>query len=129
MKKLLIATMIVLCGCGGTKETAKSELLTPQVFAEEAAANPDAVILDVRTPEEFQSGHIQGAVMLDFQSPSFADSVQKLDHGKTYLVYCAAGKRSAKAAAIMKEKGFTSVLSLDGGLNAWQAAGQPVVQN
>lgn len=86
----------------------------------------DTVVLDVRTADEHASGHLKGAVLLDFRAADFADQVAKLDKDKTYLVHCAAGGRSAKACTKMEGLGFKRVVNLEGGLGAWKDAGKPV---
>ena len=85
-------------------------------------------MLDVRTPEEIGNGYITGAVNLNFNAPGFDKALDSLDHHKKYFVYCAAGKRSAKAQEMMIKKGFDQTAALNGGLNAWIAAGLPVVK-
>ncbi len=97
--------------------------------AKEAAklvAKNEVVVLDVRTPGEFAAGHIAGATNIDFQAGDFSDRLAKLDREKTYLVHCAVGGRSTKALAQLSKLGFKHVVHLDGGLKAWQAAGNPV---
>lgn len=84
------------------------------------------VILDVRTPAEFNSVKISSASSVDFYEEDFAESLDKLDKDQTYLVYCAAGKRSNQAMMLMQSKGFKTVYDLDGGIRAWQKAGYPV---
>lgn len=78
-------------------------------------------VLDVRTPKEFEEGHIDGAVNINYFDKDFADQVGKLDKSKPVYVYCHSGGRSAKAMTIMKDKGFTSVYNLVGGFTAWKA--------
>lgn len=83
-------------------------------------------VLDVRTADEFKAGHLPGAVNLDVLDDSFETKVGALDKSKTYLVHCAAGRRSANAADEMKKLGFKSVIDLAPGFNGWKAAGKPV---
>ena len=83
-------------------------------------------VLDVRTADEFKSGHLPGAVNLDVLDAGFEKQVTALDKSKTYLVHCAAGRRSADAAGQMKALGFKSVVDLTPGFNGWKAAGKPV---
>ena len=90
--------------------------------------SPDFVILDVRTPTEYASGHIDGAINIDYFSATFTDDVNTLDKRKTYLVYCASGGRSRNAANIMKASGFREAYNMLGGFTAWEDAGLPVVQ-
>ena len=91
--------------------------------------NSDVVILDIRTPDEFAEGHIQGALNIDFRGASFRDELDKLDRGKTYLVHCRSGGRSTQSLAVFEELGFTGIIHLDGGFNAWQAAGNGFVKD
>jgi phage shock protein E len=92
-----------------------------------AAAPDDLVILDVRTPEEFNEGHIDGAVMIDFYRDDFSAQLAELDPDVPYVLYCRSGNRSGQTTAIMEELGFQSVQDVDGGSLAWQAAGLPLV--
>lgn len=82
-------------------------------------------LVDVRTPEEFQTGHIKDAENIDYNNESFKSKISSLDKSKPVLVYCRSGKRSASAAEIMKELGFTKIVSLDGGMISWEAANLP----
>ena len=86
----------------------------------------DAVVLDVRTPEEFAKGHVPDAVNLNFFDPQFKTKAGQLDKSKTYLVHCARGVRSRQAAGQMEKMGFTSVFDLAGGFDRWQKEGKPV---
>jgi phage shock protein E len=100
------------------------------VTAEEAKALLDAGgmrIIDVRTPEEFAAGFIEGAELLDLTGGQFAAEVESLPRDVTYFVYCRSDNRSGTATAQMAALGFTSVYELTGGIIAWEAAGMPVV--
>lgn len=82
----------------------------------------NVVLLDVRTPEEYQNGYIPKAKLIDVLQSDFLDSIQGLDKNKTYLLYCRTGKRSQKALTIMKENGFKRVYHLKGGFSEWNGA-------
>jgi len=84
------------------------------------------VVLDVRTPAEFEDGHLPNALLLDFRSPEFTNKLAGLDPSKTYLVHCAAGVRSSRACVKMISLGFSNVVNLEGGLGAWTKAGKPI---
>ncbi len=88
--------------------------------------NPDFIILDVRTAEEFGSGHLANAVNLDYYSPDFKSNLGKLDRNKEYLVYCRTGARSTAATQIMADLGFTKVHNLSGGIVQWTNARYPL---
>ena len=90
-------------------------------------AQPDLVVLDVRTAREFAGGHLEGALNIDYFSGDFAQSVQALDRSATYLVHCATGARSRRAALILEKEGFRNLIHLDGGFHAWKEAGGPIV--
>lgn len=84
------------------------------------------IVLDVRTPEEFELGHIPGAKNIDFFSDDFARRIAALDKSKTYIVHCAAGGRSAKACKVFEQEQLPSVFHLNEGFKAWEKAGKPV---
>jgi rhodanese-related sulfurtransferase len=146
-----LTASLTLAACGGSDDAtatteapvAAVEQSTPDqptnaasgiqvVSATDAAATidtapADLVILDVRTPEEFAEGHIDGATMLDFYEPTFAEQLATLDPDVPYVLYCRSGNRSGQARSMMAELGFTTVDDIDGGILAWQSAGLPVV--
>lgn len=79
----------------------------------------DIVVLDVRTPEEFDQGSLQNAINIDFNGADFISEIKALDKDKTYLVFCRSGARSGKAFEIMKAEGFNYLYHLKGGLLNW----------
>lgn len=89
----------------------------------------DFVILDVRTPPEFEESHLQQAKLLDYYSPNFKEELQKLDKSKRYLIYCRTGVRSVETLNLMKNLGFKEVYNLIGGLNLWKSEGMPLKIN
>jgi rhodanese-related sulfurtransferase len=82
-----------------------------------------AVVLDVRSPEEFAKGHVPGALNIDINGAGFASKVSEFDKSKPILVNCHAGSRGAIASAKLAELGFKTVCNLEGGLAAWEKAG------
>lgn len=84
------------------------------------------VVLDVRTPKEFASGHIPGAINIDIKNPNFQQQIAKLKKDQPYLVHCGAGVRSARACEEMSRAGFTNLVDLAPGFKAWEKAGKPV---
>ena len=89
--------------------------------------NPQFVVLDVRTPEEFKEGHIEGAVNINLNSKVFKHEIGRLDRQKTYLVYCRTGRRSKEAVRIMQDLGFTNLLLFEGDIVGWKAEKLPLV--
>jgi len=92
---------------------------------EGAQDNAEAVILDVRTPAEWNEGIIPGATNIDiYQGDAFMDALEQLDKDKTYYVYCRSGARSGNACNIMIQMGFKNAYNLTGGIMGWNG---PVV--
>ncbi len=93
---------------------------------QELLADASITVIDVRTPEEFASGHLARAELVDFNASDFADMIGAYDRAGRYFVYCRSGNRSGQATRLMAQMGFTEVYDLDGGMVAWTAAGAPV---
>lgn len=89
-------------------------------FNEKISATPDAKILDVRTPGEFNEGFIPNAQNIDYNSPEFESEIKDLNRDNTYFVYCLAGSRSSSAMNYMEKLGFKKVYNLKGGILDWQ---------
>jgi rhodanese-related sulfurtransferase len=89
------------------------------------AGNPDFIILDVRTPGEFNGGHILDAVNINYYDADFSLQLDALDTNNTYLVYCQSGARSYQAYTMMRNKGFLHLHNLISGLNSWVNNGFP----
>ena len=99
------------------------QLVNVQAFSEALESTPHATIIDVRTPEEFQSGHLKDAVNFNVLASDFQSQVSKLDKSQPVFVYCKVGGRSADAVEKMKGMGFTSIYDMKGGFMAWSSAG------
>lgn len=91
-------------------------ILGADAFMAKYQSTPGAILVDVRTPDEFNAGHIKNAIDIDFENPNFVKEIQTLDPSKTYFIYCRSGNRSAQADAIMKQHSFASVYELQGGI-------------
>jgi rhodanese-related sulfurtransferase len=127
MKKLiavLLVSVFALTACGGSG--GKVTNLSVNEFATKIT-DPAVTLIDVRTAGEFASGHIKGAMNIDWESGTFERDVLALDKTKTYAVYCRSGNRSGQATAQMAKDGFTSIFNLKGGIIDWTNAGQALV--
>lgn len=82
--------------------------------------DPDAVLLDIRTPGEYSEGRIKGARNIDFYASSFETELNALDKTKTYLIYCRSGNRTGQALFLMKKLGFLKVINLENGIVDWE---------
>jgi len=77
-------------------------------------------LVDVRTPKEYNAGHLPNAQNIDFNSPTFEQDIKQLDKNKPIILYCQKGGRSAKCADKMHEAGFKKIFDLKGGFSKWQ---------
>jgi rhodanese-related sulfurtransferase len=92
---------------------------------QEKMNDPDFKILDVRTPDEYNTGHLEGAINIDYNSDDFKEKLTTLDRSGEYLVYCRSGNRSSGAVKVMEELGFTMIYHMNGGIIDWNAEGLP----
>ncbi len=98
------------------------------------ADNPDFIIIDVRTADEYATGHLENAINIDLYSENFNAEIGKLDRNKIYLIYCRTGVRSSGARDVMKALGFMNINNMldsknnKGGITAWMEQGFPVVK-
>lgn len=123
IKLFIFLFVLITLSCNSQNAT---QLLNPTAFNETIKTNKNAIVLDVRTPEEFAEGYIENAQNINYNGNNFKDEIAKLDKSKTYLVYCLSGKRSASAASYMRANGFKNVINLDGGILAWQQNNLPL---
>lgn len=126
----LVIGIALTAGCV-LSETATIEDITPQeafTLIQNNQNNPDFVIIDVRTVEEFGEEHIEQATNIDFYSEAFRDTLNALDKNKTYLIYCQSGGRSGSALDIMAELNFKEVYNILGGISQWKAEGFPTIK-
>lgn len=119
MRKALIVSMILtlaLCAGCGDEETFKH--LTHDEARQMIASNPDVIILDVRTPQEFEKKHIVNAVLLPIEDLREGDFSKIPDKDAPILIYCWTGRRAADSAQILVEHGYTNVYEM-GGIVDW----------
>ena len=127
MKKLfavVAVSALFLTGCGSSGAT---NLGAADFKAKSAESG--VVILDVRTGGEYMAGHIANAINIDVEGMTFNGDISKLDKSATYAVYCHSGRRSGIAVGKMKDAGFKNLFNLTNGIQEWQAAGLPLVNN
>lgn len=125
MKKILalvLASALLLTGCsssGGPTNMGATDFISK-------ISEPGVVIVDVRTPEEFGAGHLQGAVNIDVSAATFDSVISGLDKAKTYAIYCRSGNRSTIASGKMSDAGFKNLFNFNqGGFAELANAGAP----
>ena len=126
MKAVYGMLMLVIIGLNACQSQSTHEPLEALQFSEMITNDKHAVVLDVRTPEEYKAGHIPGAENMDYYQDSFEVNLDKLDKEKSYFVYCTVGGRSSSVANLMHQKGFKHVHDLLGGIDAWETNGLPI---
>ncbi|MFA6386408.1 MAG: rhodanese-like domain-containing protein [Candidatus Paceibacterota bacterium] len=120
MKKTIIITLGIVALVGALiafSPTSAGGLLSSSDFISKYKSTPNAVLVDVRTPAEFDASHIQGAINVDYENANFGSEVKKLDASKTYFVYCRSGNRSSKSIVIMKDNRIKNIYDLQGGIS------------
>lgn len=97
-----------------------NEVLSTEAFAQKLQEMDQPQLLDVRRPDEFSRGHLDGAININvLDEPAFLTAIKSLNKEQAVMVYCQAGARSQKAASILEEAGFQLIYDLQGGYQAW----------
>jgi len=129
MKSKLFILLFITLSLSNCKksDTTKTETIfesvDPKTFSEALKSTDGAQLIDVRTPDEYNSKHIDNAVNIDINNPNFDTELAKLDKTKPVFVYCLSGGRSKAAATKMQSLGFAKIYELDGGMMKWNASG------
>jgi rhodanese-related sulfurtransferase len=120
---------VLFMGCKRPEATVRN-ISTQQArdLISENIQNPDFIIIDVRTPDEFAAGHLSNAVNIDYFSADFDTRVSDLDRKRVYLIHCKSGARSTQAINIFLNQNFESIWHMQNGFNEWNSLGYPVVQ-
>lgn len=143
-KSLLMASALVLglTACGQSNSSTAAESTVPSEVKQEAhskiavgaedfqarlnnEAEGEYQLIDVRTPEEFNGGHLIGAQNINFYDANFQNQLASLNKDQTVYVYCRSGGRSGNAAKMMSELGFKSIVDMSGGFMSWSSKGLP----
>ncbi|MDC8004432.1 rhodanese-like domain-containing protein [Aureisphaera galaxeae] len=118
----LMASFVFLGSCKQANDR-EIEMVSAMKVYEAVYGEENLQLVDVRTKDEFDVSHLKNAQNICVTSPDFKEKVASLDKEKPVYVYCKKGGRSAKAASILKDMGFTKVYDLQGGITSWQEEG------
>lgn len=133
MNRLILAlgiSILTFTGCAQEEKKTENVTQTQQelsgiqrisktAFKSYLDSHSEALLIDVRTPQEFASGNIEGAININFNDAEFEENIKALDKNVPVLIYCKSGGRSARALKIFEANGFNTVLELNGGYSNW----------
>ncbi len=126
-KFLLLIITLLLTACMSSEDDVMT--LKPETFKTKVHSSIALQLIDVRTPEEFNSGHIENAINFNYFSEHFKDSISLLQTNVPVYIYCRSGKRSSKSVEAFKAIGFDSIYQLKGGLLNWKKLGFEIISN
>ena len=123
MNRLTFLFLFFLFSCE-LLNTTDIKLISSSDFIE--FQDSDYVLIDVRTPEEYDFGHIPNALNYDFYSDTFQSKILNLSKNESVILYCRTNNRSNKTAKILKEKGFKEIFVIEGGITEWVKNGNDI---
>ena len=123
MIRVVILSLIFVFSCE-LLNTPEISMISESDFVE--IQDSDYTLIDVRTQDEFDLGHIDGAINLDFYSETFQNDILSLPKDETIVLYCRTNNRSSKTANILKENGFKEISVLEGGITEWVKNGNDI---
>jgi phage shock protein E len=128
LKNILYIVLAALsfASCNGQQKKGV-EKVPPAVFEKQVTEHKGQLI-DVRTTKEFETGHLADATHMHIYDADFSRRVDSLNKNETVYVYCKAGGRSSEAVELLKQKGFVHIVELQGGIDAWNEAGKPLIK-
>ncbi len=125
-----IVFMVSVVSCSAKQS---SDSILKNISAAEAAKmiakDSTVVIIDIRTKEEYDTGHIAGALNFNYYSQAFKSQISSLDSSKKYIIYCRSGNRSGKAMPMFEEAGFKEVYNIEDGIIGLNGINYPMVTN
>ena len=125
--RILILLVLAAWSFTACTDTPQGQNLAIEGFKQTLDNTPERILLDVRTDAEVAGGTIPGAIQIDYQGNDLEQKIDDLDKSQPVFVYCAMGSRSRAMASMLAQKGFKKIYNAEGGINAWKAAGYPIV--
>jgi rhodanese-related sulfurtransferase len=116
--------VLSFCSCANETQT-EIRVISPEEM-QTLLELDDIQIVDVRTPEEYETGFINNSQNIDFKSPTFDEDINKLDKTKPVILYCRSGGRSARCSEKLKDAGFVKIYDLEGGITQWKFEGYDI---
>lgn len=128
---LILFLSILNINCTNNKQSNPQKIsegitvISPESFKEKSM---NQVIIDVRTPQEFQAGHIEGALNINYFDKNFLEQFSNFDKTKPVFIYCKSGNRSSSASPKISKLGFKEVYDLQGGILNWEKKNNSTVK-
>ena len=126
MVRIIFFSLIFVFSCEFLSTT-EVNIISDNQFLE--MQDTDYTLIDVRTTEEYESGHIQNALNFDFYSESFQKDILTLEKNSQIILYCRTQNRSTKTADFLKENGYREIKVIEGGITSWVKNGNDLVYN
>ena len=126
MTRIIFFSLLLVYSCQ-IFESREINVISDTQFIE--IQDTDYILVDVRTIEEYESGHIQDAINFDFYSKSFQKEILSLDKSSSIILYCRTQNRSTKTANYLKENGYKEITVIEGGITSWVKNGNDLVYN
>ena len=123
MNRIVVLSLIFIFSCE-LINSPEINIISESDFVE--IQDLDYTLIDVRTQDEFDLGHIDSAINLDFYSETFQNDILSLPKNETIVLYCRTNNRSSKTANILKENGFKEISVLEGGITEWVKNGNDI---
>jgi thioredoxin 1 len=125
---VLMIAMFLACNAWKHSSVFSYEELRAKAFEQKLTTTTDYILVDVRTPKEYEKGHIQNAVNISYFGNDFSAKVDELPKDKLIFMYCQTQHRSPLASKLMKKKGFTRIIDLSGGFMKWEKNKLPIIK-
>ena len=122
---LFVAVLGISCNTKSQSQTDSISVISPTEFKEKSVSH---AIIDVRTPEEFSEGHIEGAVNINFFDDTFLEQISKYEKNEPLFIYCKSGNRSGQASKKISDLGFKQIYDLEGGILSWVKNNNEVIK-
>ena len=126
MKRIIFFSLLLVYSCQ-IFESTEISVISDAKFSE--IQDTDYILIDVRTAEEYESGHIQDAINFDYYSESFQKEILSLDKSASIVLFCRTQNRSTKTANYLKENGYKEITVIAGGITSWVKNGNDLVYN